>query len=107
MMNRIVVFLLSAAPVIASAQAVVTPTMGPALTGPKDVVANGPGNQYDPHVSGPWVAYTDDSSGGSEIRYHNLDTRQDAAVPSTNGLDSLSAISGQVLVYNHFTASSA
>src|SRR5436189_1788834 len=35
------------------------------------------GDQFDPHVSGDWVAYTSDLG----IRYYNFATNVDAAIP--------------------------
>jgi beta propeller repeat protein len=75
-----------------------------ALNGYLTTVNNGPGDQTDPHVSGDWVTYTDNSTGGFQVRYHNLATGQDAAVPSNGGQDLLSGISGNTIVYMHSTA---
>src|SRR5689334_5680795 len=48
-------------------------------------VGTGAGDQVDPHVSGDWVTYTDFSSGSGRIRYHNLVTGLDAAIPDADG----------------------
>ena len=75
----------------------------PALTGTLVTINNGPGDQTDPHVSGDWVTYTDNSSGLYRVRYHNLATGQDAVVPNNAGQDLLSGISGTTIVYLHST----
>ena len=82
-------------------------TQGPALTGTTVVVNNSSGDQTDPHVSGDWVAYTNEVSGNSEIRYHNLADSTDNAVPSNGGLDFLSDVGGNTLVYTHLAGDSS
>ena len=67
-------------------------------------INNGPGDQTDPHVSGDWVSYTDNSAGYYQVRYHNLATGQDSVIPSNGGQDLLSGISGTTIVYMHSTA---
>ncbi len=76
------------------------------LSGTTVTVNNGPGDQTDPHVSGDWVSYTDNSTGIYLVRYHNLVTKVDAAVPNNGGQDILSGISGTTVVYAHVTSSS-
>jgi len=66
-------------------------------------VSTGPGDQTDPHVSGDWVVYTDFSSGGGQVRYHNLVTNVDAQIPGMAGTtDSLSEIDGTTVVFVRF-----
>ncbi|AKQ65542.1 Cell surface protein [Myxococcus hansupus] len=77
------------------------------LTGTLHVVAGGPGDQTDPHVSGPWVAYTNESRGTSEIRYHDLRTSTDAAIPNEGAFDFVSDISGSTIVFTRVSTSSA
>ncbi|GHG84474.1 MYXO-CTERM sorting domain-containing protein [Comamonas sp. JC664] len=77
------------------------------LTGTLHVVAGGPGDQTDPHVSGPWVAYTNESRGTSEIRYHDLRTGADAAIPNEGAFDFVSDISGSTIVFTRVSTSSA
>src|SRR5437763_524734 len=101
-MKRLVAALMMLSPVLAFAQAT-----GPQLTGTQQVVNNGPGDQTDPHVSDAWVAYTSELNGGSEIRFHNLTSNADSAVPSNGGMDFLSDVSGSTLVYTHLTTESA
>src|SRR5690242_14469083 len=79
----------------------------PALTGTPFTVNNGPGDQTDPHVSGNWVTYTDNSTGGYQVHVYNLATGQDATVPSNGGQDLLSGISGTTIVYTHQAAAGA
>jgi len=80
----------------ASAQTVV-PINGtpPALT--PVTINNGAGDQYDPHISGDWVAYTSDNS----IRYYNFATNTDAEIPrGDSARDLLSDISGSKIVFS-------
>jgi hypothetical protein len=77
------------------------------LAGSVTPVATGALDQSDPHVSGDWVVYTDFSAGSSSgrIRYRNVVTGFDAAIPNLEGGgDSLSDISGTTVVYIHFAA---
>ena len=70
------------------------------------VVNNGPGNQTDPHVSGDRVSYTSELVGttNTEIRFHNLATGSDAAVPGSPIQDFLSDVSGNTIVFTRVTA---
>ncbi|WP_426752858.1 TolB family protein [Myxococcus sp. Y35] len=77
------------------------------LTGTLHVVAGGPGDQTDPHVSGPLVAYTNESRGTSEIRYHDLRTATDAAIPNEGAFDFVSDISNGTIVFTRVSTSSA
>lgn len=75
-------------------------TEGAPLRGKSLVVNNGPGDQTDPHVSGPLVVYTNVlSMSSSEIRYHDLVTGVDLAIPNEGGTDSVSDISGDTVVF--------
>src|SRR5690349_4558625 len=54
------------------------------------------GDQFDPHVSGEWAAYTSDTG----IRYYNFATNTDAAVPlGASASDLLSDISGSKIAF--------
>ncbi|MEQ1761785.1 MAG: PxKF domain-containing protein [Pyrinomonadaceae bacterium] len=60
-------------------------------------VNTGPGDQYDPHISGNWAAYTSDLS----IRYYNFETNTDDAIPmGVSARDLLSDISGSKIVFS-------
>ncbi|XXF80762.1 hypothetical protein P2318_13695 [Myxococcaceae bacterium GXIMD 01537] len=86
---------------------VVAQTLGAPLVG-KPVVVNGsPGDQTDPHVSGALVAYTSESSGKSEIRYHDLDTGLDSPIPNSGAFDFVSDISGSTIVFTRVKATSS
>jgi Tol biopolymer transport system component len=74
------------------------------VDGTLTVVNNGTGDQSDPHISGALVAYTSAVSGFSEIRYHNLLTGSDSAIPANGGLDFLPDVSGTTIVYTHLSA---
>jgi Tol biopolymer transport system component len=83
----------------ASAQ-VVVPIPGPALDVYQVTVNDGAGGQTDPHVSGDWVSYTDNSVYG--VRFQNLDMGipSDRLIPKSDGFfDSLSDISGSTIVF--------
>src|SRR5689334_7960183 len=93
--------LAGALPAQAATASVATPNGAPVT------VNNGPGDQTDPHVSGDWVTYTDNSTGGYQVHYYNLATGQDATVPSNGGQDLLSGISGTTIVFTHQAAAGA
>jgi hypothetical protein len=58
------------------------------------------GDQFDPHVSGDWVAYTSDIG----IRYYNFATNVDAAIPPGSSVnDLLSDVSGSKIVFSRVT----
>jgi hypothetical protein len=62
----------------------------------------GPGNQIDPHISGSLVTYTSEvgETTDTEIRYHDLATGTDAAVPAgPESVDFLSDVSGSTIVF--------
>lgn len=80
---------------------------GRPITGRLKVVNAGPGDQTDPHVSGPLVAYTSESRGTSEIRYHDLDTDHDAAIPNGGAFDFVSDVSNSLVVFTRVSTSSA
>ncbi|REG24972.1 hypothetical protein ATI61_11335 [Archangium gephyra] len=74
------------------------------LTGRTQVVNDGPGDQTDPHVSGALIAYSHQSSlSSSEIRYHDLLTGEDQAIPTEGGYDALADISGHTIVFTRTT----
>lgn len=70
-------------------------------------VANGPGDQTDPHVFGTLVTYTSQVNGGSEVRVHDIATGSDTAVPSGGGMDFLSDVGSAGVFYTHLTTESA
>lgn len=78
-----------------------SPSTGPVLVGPEPVVVKGgPGNQTDPHVSATIVSYTNTDSATSEIRYQDLSSPgSDLAVPNLGHRDSLSDVSGDIIVF--------
>ena len=64
----------------AAVPAQAAPTAIPTLPGTSvSNIGNEPGDQMDPHVSGDWVSYTDDSTGSLVVHYDNLVTGQDVA----------------------------
>ena len=62
-------------------------------------VATGTGNQTDPHVSGSLLTWTDTDSASSQIHYDDLATGVGGAVPNAGHRDSLSGVSGTVIVF--------
>jgi Tol biopolymer transport system component len=89
-------------PALALAQNVGAPLLGKSL-----VVNNGPGDQTEPHVSGPRMAYTNQLGlGGSEIRYHEFLTGEDWPIPNEGGYDAVSDISGDTVVFTRTTSAS-
>jgi len=84
----------------AAAQALV-PVNGTPPTLTQVTINNDAGDQYDPHVSGDWAAYTSDSS----IRYYNFATNTDAAIPmGSSARDLLSDVSGGKIVFSRVIA---
>ena len=77
----------------------------PALTGTSVTIADGPGNSVNPHISGDWVTYTNDSTGLDVVHYYDLATGQDASIDNDGDDDSLSDISGTTIVYTHVDSS--
>lgn len=77
------------------------------LSGISKLVNGGPGDQTDPHVSGSLVAYTSESGGQSEIRYHDLVDGTDRAIPNGGAFDFVSDVSGKTVVFTRVSASSA
>jgi len=86
---------------------VIVPVQGPTLTVNVAVVNDGAGGQTDPHVSGDWVSYTDNSVYG--VRFQNLAVGPDSdrLIPTPDGFwDSLSDISGNSIVFTRVSGSS-
>ncbi len=63
------------------------------------VINAGAGDQTDPHISGGLVSYANQVGGVSEIRYHDLATGTDKAIPNGGALDFLSDVSGNTIVF--------
>jgi hypothetical protein len=61
----------------------------------------------DPHVSGGLVAYTNESQDRSEIRFHNLVTGQDQAIPNEGAYDFSADVSGDMVVFTRLNGASA
>ena len=101
-MRRLLLALLCWLPAVAVGQ-----SLGEPLVGTRKVVNNGPGNQSDPHVSGSLVAYTNESQGSSEIRYYDLSTDQDVAIPNGGAYDFVADISGDTVVFTRVVTTSA
>ena len=84
------------------------PVPGGPLTVNVVTVNDGAGSQTDPHLSGDWVSYTDNSVYG--IRFQNLDLgpASDRLIPTAEGkFDALSEIGGNTIVFARAGASGA
>ena len=101
-MRRLLIPLLCWMPAVAVAQ-----SLGEPLVGSRNVVNAGPGNQLDPHVSEALVAYTNESQGLSEIRYHHLSTGQDLAIPNGGAYDFVADVSGDTVVFTRLSTASS
>lgn len=73
--------------------------VAPPLVGTLHEVHVGAGQQSDPHVSGTFVAYTHSDVSASEIRFHDLSTGANAAIPNLGENDLLSDIWEQQIVF--------
>lgn len=92
----------------AAAQNYVTPIVKPTPPGQLIVVNNSPGaDHYDPHVSGDLVAYSNAVGFNFTIRYHDLLTGTDNAVPNGGTSDFLSDVSGNTIAFTRVSTSSS
>lgn len=80
-------------------------TTGPTPVGTKTTLSSGAGNQIHPHVSGTLATYTNDQGSTSEIRYQDLATGVDAAIPNGGHRDELSDVSGTMIVFRRIYTS--
>jgi len=89
----------SARPVSSENLVVLQPEFAPTLPGTFQVVNNGPGDQFNPHVDCDIASYTnDDFQGSSTIHYQNLSTGADNVVPG-NQVDLLSDVAGSHIAF--------
>lgn len=101
---------LLAAPFSYAQTAQITPTVMP-LSSLQNVllldVNVGPNDNFDPHVDGVWVSYTsDDGTGDYVLRYHNLASGFDAAIPQPTGVaDFLSDVNQGRIVFTRIGSS--
>lgn len=87
------------ASVVAAAQTYVTPIVAPTPPG-KSIVVNQAGDKnYDPHVSADLVAYSNAASGYFPIRYFNLVSGANSAVPNPGTHDFLSDIRNGTIAF--------
>jgi WD40-like Beta Propeller Repeat len=94
-MTRLVLALLLVAAPAAHAQ-----VTGPVpIAGTTRTVSAGPGAQTDPHTSGSLVSYTNRTNTGSEVRVFDLATGLDIGLLDPTYQDSISDISGQIVVF--------
>jgi len=91
--------LVAAEPDAVQAQAV-TPTDGGSVVGTTLVIDASPGNQTDPHASGNLLAYTDEASGFSVIRYYDFSTLANTAITVPLGSrGQLSDVNGKYIAF--------
>src|SRR5258708_23524427 len=80
-------------------------TVQPAPPGQRTVVNNGPGDQTDPHVSGNLCSYSNAINGAFTVRYHDLSSGTDQAIPNDGTtLDFLADISGNTIALTRVSA---
>ncbi len=88
----------------AAAHTAPTPTP---VSGTPVLVSGGSGDQYYPRISGTLVSYTnangDYSDTTSEVRYHDLATGVDAAIPTGGHRDQLGKVSGNDIVFRRYS----
>lgn len=99
MKRTMLIALFVAAPLWAWAQ-----TTQPVVVGASYTVNDSLGPQTDPHVSGDLVAYTDLVN--NQIRYHRLSLAQDRAIPNNGGIDAVSDVFGDVIVFTRLFGNS-
>jgi hypothetical protein len=63
------------------------------------LIAGGPGNQTDPHISGSLVTWTDISGTESRISYADLAAGTTGSIPNAGNRDSLSGVEGDRIVF--------
>lgn len=69
-------------------------------------INTGPGQHFDPHVSGDVAAYS--SAPADEIRYYRFGTGSDEAIPTEPGFrDILSDVSGNLVVFTRMSTSTS
>lgn len=83
-------------PLAAQAQSAAEPIQ---VTGAPVLVSGGPDNQTDPHISDTLVSYTKEVGIPNEIRYYDLVTGSDAAIPNDGHNDGLSDVHGSTIVF--------
>lgn len=93
---------LAAAFTMSSVALAVVPVDGGSPAVPTVDINTGPGQHFDPHVSGNIAAYS--SSPADEIRFYNFTTAADGPVPSAPGFrDILSDVSGSLVVFTRMS----
>jgi len=98
----LVVVVLGPLSVNLAAQVFVTPTVKPTPPGQLIVVDNGPGEHFDPHVSGDLVCYTSAINGTYVVQYFNLVTRTGATIPGSTK-DLLCDVRGSTVTFTRVT----
>lgn len=99
---------LAAAPPVLAADVASPPPVTPAVA--IELLHGGLGNQTDPHISGTLVSYTNRSSSSfSEIRYADVATGSNAAIPNDGGtyFDTISDIHGSTIVFTRRDATTS
>ncbi len=90
----------------AAAQVTVAPRLMPAPPGQFIVVNNLSGaDHYDPHVSGNLVVYSNSDGTNFTVRYHDLTTGIDNAIPNGGTSDFLADVSGGTIAFTRLSPS--
>jgi hypothetical protein len=76
-----------------------TPPAPIAPTGDLLIVSDAPGGQTDPHISGPWVSYTDNASASIRVQNVNVAGSDRVIAHPAGSYDNLSNISGGQVVW--------
>ncbi|MBX7115314.1 MAG: hypothetical protein K1X64_13375 [Myxococcaceae bacterium] len=98
--------LLVAALTFSTVAAAVVPLDGGSLAVVQVDINTGPGQHFDPHVSGDVAAYS--SAPADEIRFYRFSTATDDAVPPAPGFrDILSDVSNNLIVFTRMSTTSA
>ncbi len=75
-------------------------TVGMPVTGTSLVINNNPGDQSEPRIHGTRVVYTQQLSRAlTEVRYHDVSTGLDQAIPNTGAADSAPRIQGDTVLF--------
>jgi hypothetical protein len=69
-----------------------------------EVVNAAAGDQDEPRIDGTLVVYTNSVGSKSEIRYHDLATGADAAIPRSDTVDRFPDVSGSTVVFSRDSA---
>jgi beta propeller repeat protein len=78
----------------------VAPTLGGAISGSETRITRDPADQYNPHISGNIIVYTDERGLDLNIWYYNLATGTEQPVTTEPGDQQLNDVSGGIIAYD-------